>query len=401
MTLASPRTCLAGIARVRCWGRIGLLGVVFFVRVYAQSSLLTEEECEATGQRIAHLLNTASSKAVIDMFDFAANFELITNSLNLNARNKELMRERHRSSSLHALNSSFNQFDSARFLRVLWIEGEKRVLLRLQNKGIGEYNYLSCTLARDDLDGGIKITDLHDFLAGETYSQATRDLIQGILDVQTQAIKDRTPEIVQAHLDILDRIETASGLVDSRRFKEALDSLKDLPETWKRHRLVLTLRFLASEHVNHDECQRVAQDWAEAFPGDASLDMILELNDEWLNQYDQAIQHVDSLMKHVGKDGYLSFRKASLCLKNNDPAGAKRSAQEALEQEPDLDEARLIIVKSALREKDHRITLFAWRDFHLRFPETDLARLTEAEPGYDDFIQSAEYQQWAARQNAP
>lgn len=246
---------LSAIALLRRWTLCGLLFALSFARVWAQSTSLTEEECEAQGRQIAKLLSQKKTEALLDMFDLAANFELVTDGLDLDERRKILVRDRYQSSALRSLKTTLRHCDSARFIRVDWVDGSKRVLIRAHDNETASYNYIGFTLARDDFSGGIKIIDLHDYLAGETISQQTRGILKTLLTVQNQSTKDRSAELVESHLENLDRVEAASHLVATRQFKEALEELKPLPEVWKKQRFILYLRYLASQHADHDEYQ--------------------------------------------------------------------------------------------------------------------------------------------------
>lgn len=376
----------------RRWGLCGLLFAVCFTRIWALSTRLSEEECEAGGKQIASLLARRNAEAVADMFDLGANFELITDGLEMEERRKGPFRERYRSTVLRSLKTILRQCDSTRYIRVQWVDGEKRVLIRVQDNETGSYNYLGFTLTRDEYSGGIKIIDLYDYLAGETLSQTTRGILTAMLAVEKQAIEERKPELMETHLEIMERVDEADDLIHANRNKEALEILTSLPDSWKKQRHILVLRFIASQHDDHGACQKVAQDWAQAFPGDSSLDMVCMRSDELLKKYDDAIRHVDALLEKLEEDPYLILRKAELCFKNNDFTGAKDTAWKALQKDPDLDPAWRTLIQSALLAQDHEATFLLVRKFRRKFSPDSLTRVIGSEPRCQEaFKEFSEY----------
>ena len=392
MSSASPNTRFPSAIRFLRWALCGLLVVVCSMQILAQSSLLTEEEYETNGRQFAALLSKQKIEPIIDLFDLTTTYETITEGLDLDERRRILFRDNYRANVLRSLRTRLSQCDSARFLGVQWVDNERRILIRLQDNATTSYYYLGFTLARDEFSGGIKIIDLYDYLAGEAISQTTRGMLVDLLAVQKQAIKDKAPELVEAYLENADRVEEASRLMVAHHDKEVLEILRPLPDSWKKLRYVLALRFMASQQVDHDECQRVAQDWAQAFPGDPSLDLVLSRTDELLKKYADAIRHIDALRERIEEDSYLIYLKAELCLKNNDLEGANTNAWKVLEKDPSLDQAWLILVKSALLAKDHPATFVIVKKFRRKYSPDSLTRLVTSEPRYAEaFREFSEY----------
>jgi predicted Zn-dependent protease len=115
---------------------------------------------------------------------------------------------------------------------------------------------------------------------------------------------------------------------------------------------VLVAYVAASAYLGEAQYQSAIDALRRAYPNDASLDLMLLDGYFMKKRYDEALQAVDRIDRSLGGDPYLDVMRANMLLAKGDVDGAYRFATRAVEREPSLSEAQLVLDDIAKRRSE-------------------------------------------------
>jgi tetratricopeptide (TPR) repeat protein len=178
------------------------------------------------------------------------------------------------------------------------------------------------------------------------------------------------------------------------KFKKALKLYKELPESMRSDRTIMITRLTAAQQVGETEYQAALDDWETLFPGDPSLDLLMIDSLYAKGRLDDLIQVLSRLSDRLGGDAWSDYLAGSVRLQQEKIAEARQAADKCIEAEPGLKEGRFLLLAVSLKQKDHALTAKTLTVLADEFgvPVGDLS----AEPGYEDFVTSKEYEAWKA-----
>lgn len=281
---------------------------------------------------------------------------------------------------------------ACKFLRVRRVNGEYRAVFRvLIDNGLNYADFI-LTPARDS---GPKIADLYMAVTGELSSQtAARVAVNVMRELRGKAVG---VEIRDGLLDNMAAVRQFMALVREKQPEKALKAWAKLPAKLKREKFVAVLRVMAASSLMDDDpagYQAAIDDFLKHFPNDSAADLI-GLDGLYLRKkYADCHRTLDRINRAVGGDPYLNVYHGCISLMEKKPAAARRSAELALDAEPDLVPAYAVLMQAAAIGKNYPEATRLLALLTTKY-QCDANELT-ADPAYAEYLKSPEYKTWAA-----
>lgn len=286
------------------------------------------------------------------------------------------------------------QGGTLRFLGERKREGKTVLLFRMtypvDQGGMCYYEYLPHRFS----DGKVRAADIYVYLAGEFLSETLRRLMLPMIADRSRTILDRLVTGEQDFVRDFPKIGQASQLVSQGRSAEALAIYRTLRPGTLKNKAVLLGRLRAAQEADEKDYMAVMDELQKLFPNDPCLDLIAIDSFLLHKSFAGALGAIDRLDRAVGGDPYLDVMRASVHELQGDPRAAFESARRAVEREPTLRDAQLVLLTFGLQQKDHGEVLARLKDLHEKF---DLSfDDMEQDEEYADFVKSPRYADWLA-----
>lgn len=357
---------------------------------------LSDEECRTFAASFEKAVLSNDLVALSDMFDWDAFLATATAGIEVSERFKQDFATgfKHAQTQKGAV---FQQVIEAvtnggtfKFLRVHTIKPHKRAMFRMTLPGAG-FNYHDWVLARRP-DGRIRGVDVYVFLSAELMSKTIRRAYLPLAAHESRGIVAKLTGQEQEFVKHLPQLMAMSDHLKEGRFREVLDTYRQLPHGLKIDKNFLLVRFQAAPNLGDEEYTAVIEDFRKYHPDDPCLD-ILSIDTSILKKdYAKALASIDRLDKAVGGDPYLDTRRADVYLEDQKPDAAKQAARRAIEREPNLIDAYWSLVAISLKEREFAETLellnILGEKFDIVIEDLDTI------PDYAGFVESPHYQQW-------
>jgi hypothetical protein len=275
-----------------------------------------------------------------------------------------------------------------KFLRLRTPEDEPHALFRLVQAG-GGLNYYDATLVRRG--GEVRAVDVYVYARGESLTRfVRRDYLLRTASAPGTEIAPADREFIQNRAAIQE-LEQAAERGD---YRSALQTYDDLPAGLRKDKTILAVRLKSAAGLGGDKYLSALEDFRKYHPDDACIDLLSVEYFTLQKRRGAALEALDRLDRSVGGDPYLNVLRADTHLQAGDLKKARRFAEKAVDEEPDLQAAYWSLVTVALREKqfDETVRLLDTlaAKFALRFGDFT------KEPEYADFVKSPQYRRWLA-----
>ncbi len=282
---------------------------------------------------------------------------------------------------------------SYRLLRVAVRDGRPRVLFRLLNARSG-LNYHEWELVRCP-DGQVRAADVFVYLTAENLSRTFRRMFlpmaaQGASDLASRLqgweseFLANTPALREMNLANL-----------AGRYQEALDAYGRLPAGLRADKAVLILRLQAAQRLSDEAYAAALEDFRAHHADDPCAALVSVDYFVLKKQFAKGVEMADLVEKAVGGDPYLHALRSGLHRQAGDLAAARKAAEQAVREEPTLQEGYWGLVEVTLAEKKYDETARLLTTLEAKFAVTfgDL----KDQPEYAEFVKSSPYQQWLKR----
>jgi hypothetical protein len=283
---------------------------------------------------------------------------------------------------------------SYKFLHVGAKDKRKTALFRLVMPDSDGVNYHDFVLARSP-DGKVRAADAYIFLSGELISRTMRRMYIPAAAQDSHGLLDRLLGTEQVFMKNFPKFQKMTTEVRSGRPAEALKVFQEFPPELKKDKNILMVRLQAAQAVNDAEYSKAIEDLRAAHPDDACIDMISI--DYYLlrKDYPQALACIDRLDKAVGGDPYVNVMRSGIHTDEKRYDLARRDAQEAIAEEPTLQDAYWNLMTISLQEHNFADTVAQLNQLEERFhiPFGDMTQL----PVFAEFVKSPEYRAWMER----
>jgi tetratricopeptide (TPR) repeat protein len=276
-------------------------------------------------------------------------------------------------------------------MRVRMVKGQPRALFRLiiNNNAL---NYNDLVLATDTA-GALRVVDVYVALSGEFASESVRRI--------TCLVAGRDPKQAEQWKggnDLLKHAVRFNRFMENTRtgrYREALKEWDSLPPTLRKEKPTALMHVIATEGLideNEKDYEKAFEDFRKAFPDDPALDLLslnTLLRKHKFRAYQRSLDHIELV---YGRDPYLDVLRAHGSVQDGKLDEAKKIAQQAIKDEPDLIEGYWMLVTISLRMREHKETARLLTDIEKRFKIEfkDLTNIKE----YSHFVKSPEYKKW-------
>jgi hypothetical protein len=361
-------------------------------------TVLTDAECEKFGRELADSVNKANPMRIVEALDLTGFADRVMVGLDFNQNERSQFLEGLSRSFKSGLQKQFAIWKNGRFVRVAVVNGEKRVLLRLLSSD-GTLNFIDWVCERNAA-GDVIIVDGLPFVTGELMSETSRRAVLPLLAESKKGFIERLTTKESAYVREIASINQAIKLIQEGSNNEASGILEALPGEVKIMPFVLALRLRAAQSSSKKVYLAVIEDWERALPDNPSLDLISIDGCVMRKDYAGCIDHIESLQKRVGPDGYLRALKGNVSFMNHDIEGARTSFKAAVAIEPTLARTYDMWFGVEMQAKNWGGLVEALSAFESNFPKADIWAGIQAKASWADFRASKECQLWLEKRTA-
>ncbi len=228
-----------------------------------------------------------------------------------------------------------------KLLRTRTTDGAPTALFRT-NTIDGGIGYFEFAFYRD-ANEKVAVSDVYMFHTGEWMSETMhRAAIPFIAEHNKsflQKLSGKQSDYVKHHKDI----ETMGRMVHISP-QAAMGTYKKLPATLKGDKTVMVLRIgIASKMNDENEYQAAINDFMQKFPNDPAAQLFAIDYYALKNDLNGALTAIKKLDQQVGGDPALQVIEATVHMQQGNLPRAKSLLQEAIEQEPDNQEAKTML----------------------------------------------------------
>lgn len=267
-------------------------------------------------------------------------------------------------------------------------DGQYRLLIRMISAH-GRATYRDLILSRYP-DGDIGVADIVDLATGESFTVVVRRPAYAFLGDRPGAA-GRMTALDQEWARCSEAIASFNGHLNSRRYREALDSFRRLPVALRGDKWLRARALKAAAGVGEDEYLAELESFQKAFPGDSAADFHGIDYFTLKGRYDDALAALDRLAARIGGDPYLTSLRANTLALAGRLVEAKREAEKAVADDPTLTVGYMARALAAVKGRDHADA----RDWLQKLVETgagvvDLAEMRK-DPDYAAFVASDEF----------
>jgi tetratricopeptide (TPR) repeat protein len=289
--------------------------------------------------------------------------------------------------------ASLDGSGSYELLRMRTVDGQPRALFRMiSNSGLNYHDYL---LTRDDT-GSVRIIDFYNYLSGEWFSETLRRAFLPLLAESNRGLLDRLSRGENAYVANVPRILEMQRLHAEGHPGRALEIFDALPQELRRDKNLLLLRFNVAASAGDTEYKQAMVELKENFPDDPAMDFTLIDHYFYTQQFDRALEIIDSIDRRVEGDPYLDFFRANILYTVGNWDGARAFALKALSREPDLEDPYWTLITISLDRREYFETarLLTAVESNLGYRIGDLIDI----PEYAGFRESEAYRRWLLRE---
>jgi tetratricopeptide (TPR) repeat protein len=268
-------------------------------------------------------------------------------------------------------------------------------LFRLVTPASEGVNYHEFVLARRD-DGAVRAVDVYIVPTGEPVSGTLRRMFLGLAargdGTADAAAIVKLPEADRAFLENLPRFQRMTADVRDGKPAEALATYGQLPPAVRKDKTALRLRLQAARDAGGEAFSRAIDEFRAAYPGDACVEMFAIDHYLLRRDYPRALACLDRLDRSIGGDPYIHVMRANIHTDQDRLDLARRDADRAIADDPDLQDAYWALLTVTLQEHRYNETATLLDQLAGRFhiPFGDMAQL----PIFSEFVRSPEYVAW-------
>lgn len=246
------------------------------------------------------------------------------------------------------------------------------------------------------IDGSTTATEVYRYSQGQTISQGlqsgARIAFVNVLSESAEVVDPRLAEYVRHRQTVVKMMM----YMQQRQPHQALAAYDSLPPTLRKDKFLLLVRHRVATSLGGEPLALACRDLQEAYPNDPCIDFLMLRR--WLEegQTDKALAAIDRIDHAVGGDPYLNTLRANILVHSGQSQEARRRAELAVRELPDMADPYWSMVDVALLEKDHRLLSEMLVALQHRF-HVDLSPVPLS-PIYAEFLDSGPGREWLALQ---
>ncbi|MBX7165637.1 MAG: tetratricopeptide repeat protein [Pirellulales bacterium] len=267
-------------------------------------------------------------------------------------------------------------------------QGKWHALMRLIRRDLW-VDYHLLTMVRTHA-GRPMISNVYDFATGQSFVSAQRESLinsqEAIATIQNKTVK----------MQMRDRARTLDRMLRQSRSqqpKDALATLRTLPESQRKNRTLLLKEMELAMQVGPDECEQVLARLRAAYPNDPATIYVTAHLYYLQTRPQEALDALGKLDKLIGGDLYLQLLMARQYVLMKDFTQARAAIQKAIDGGLATRDAYINMVVVAAQEMNAPVAL-EWLDALVAKFQTDFAEIGEVVAQVPDFFRSPEFAGW-------
>ena len=284
---------------------------------------------------------------------------------------------------------SLGKKGSCKFLRIVKRGTSLAAVFRVLPEA-GGFNYDEFLLGKT-ANGETCVVDALAYATGLRLSTQAREAAIAAAVAEDKTVADRLEGAeaeLARHMADLTTLTRQNG---EKKWAEALDTYKRLPEVLRKSHMVLLRALLPAREAGKAEHEALLDEIEKSSGDDPTLALVLHDHALLEKAWTRALAHLDAVDKAIGGDIYLEAERGEIHAGEGDLAAAKTSARKALDAEPDLKKGHWVLAVVANRSKDWaglRSELETLEKLGVKL--NDLSNV----PAYADFVKTDEYRAW-------
>ena len=290
-----------------------------------------------------------------------------------------------------------SSFGYATVLRVHSIDGVRGPLVRY-DLGPDGFNYVMLVV-EDSAAAGPRIVDLFVGTNGENLSQTIGAVAQLLVD-PSPSLLSRLFGAETIDTDLQQKLQTMTRQVRETQFADAYATINSLPDEVRNHRAITSISTQVASMIDEATYERELARLA-ALHGDDPRTAFLLIDYYFLRgDMEAAMESVETLESVFGFDAAIALFKSTISLQLGDVDAAVRFAEAAFEVEPYDENSFWAMLNVSLATERYAAAIEAMEVLEIDFGYLFDAEVMATEETYSGFIESAEYETWAASRSA-
>lgn len=236
-------------------------------------------------------------------------------------------------------------------LRKYKADNRQHLLFRLYSEA--GVNYYDFDLTKTN--GKVGVTDIFVYLSGENISQTVRELMTQLAYVNK---KEGNPSGGDKRRS--EKMTRVRQLLETGKYKEAIDLVDDLPDSWKKIRVFMAAKLVAASRYDSDIFEKTLAEYQMYFPKDNRMELLLYDGYILQKKYNEALAGINRLDAQLGTDPVLDLLRGSLYYQQGNSDSAIWYLERLVERRPDFGDgyAQLIQVYMLNGKREKAIALF-------------------------------------------
>lgn len=341
------------------------------------------------GNRIMAAYNARSAEKAMEIYDMDAVFRSVESIMEPGEKTRtgchdEVSRWFHDVLSEEMVTMELTR-SRLRMLRVLDVDGEKRIRFRSIGNGI---DYLDVSV-RETPSGQLKATNSHTFSTGQILVDAFRQSLKSSRDAQSESGDLKSARDFYTDREIYSLIR---GKVLYSDLDTALKLWDKLSPASRSSRRGQSVRMELADLQGETELLAALRKFSEAYPDDPMIHV-------WEYEYaltskdtNGALKALDELDRMVKGDPYLDADRAMAELGRRGFDEARRLAKKVLDLDPEFMDPCVVLLFCDILEARHAEAA-KWCETLRRRHGIDMSETLKG-PDYEAFTASAEYRAW-------
>jgi tetratricopeptide (TPR) repeat protein len=316
---------------------------------------LADPEFTRIAKKIEEAINTDTT-ASADLADIDALFDRATGGINAPKNFRESFIRGAKDKGIeNILARSARDKPNCRLLNVFDQDGQTHAIYRILDEE-GGFTYHDWILHRSK-DGKIRAVDLYPAASGEYVSQLFRRIYLSALALVDKRVSATLTPAERAYGENFEDLRAISQHSTAGRHDDVLKVYRRLPQVLQEEKYFLLIRIVAAGKLTEEQpgdYEKAVALYQKRYPGDPALD-ILSIDALFTEKkFAEILLCYDRLEQWTGGDPYIKSLRGE-CLLQEKKAGAapeaEKLARAAIAAEPDLLDARYLLVKSLCAQK--------------------------------------------------
>ncbi len=283
------------------------------------------------------------------------------------------------------------QGGSFKFIRFGEFENQPAALFRLKLPNQGGANYHWYFLKRSK-DGLVRAQDIYIYLTAERISETVRRVWLPLASEVSKNVLEKWLKPVDPLITAIGSLNKMQGFIQDGQFEQALDVYRKLPENVQTTKVMLLFQLRAAMNTTEEDYAKAIEDYRKAFPRDAALDFLLIDGYSLKEDYEKALECINRTNESLGGDTWMVCLRGNAFAKMGRFEEAREAVEEAIENEPDLEDAYWTAISISILGKNDDDTVRYLTCIEELFGKT-LGDLTEV-PFYADFVKTPQFENW-------